>query len=55
VELTDRGKRVIERAFQQHALDMEETISVLTPIERLEIIRLLKKVGLFAEGRSKSS
>jgi MarR family 2-MHQ and catechol resistance regulon transcriptional repressor len=55
VELTDKGKRVIERAFQKHALDMEETIEVLTPAERLEIVRLLKKVGLFAEGRLKSS
>jgi MarR family 2-MHQ and catechol resistance regulon transcriptional repressor len=51
VELTNKGKGVIECAFRQHALDMEETIGVLTPGERLEIIRLLKKVGLFAAAR----
>ncbi|MBV8811974.1 MAG: MarR family transcriptional regulator [Acidobacteriaceae bacterium] len=52
VELTEKGKRLIECAFRQHALDMEETFSVLTPGERLELIRLLKKVGLFAAERS---
>jgi MarR family transcriptional regulator, 2-MHQ and catechol-resistance regulon repressor len=51
VELTHKGKRLIECAFRQHALDMEETIAVLTPTERLALIRLLKKVGLFAAAR----
>jgi len=30
---------------------MEETIAVLTPGERVELIRLLKKVGIFAAAR----
>ena len=51
VELTHKGKGLIECAFRQHALDMEETIAVLNPSERLELIRLLKKVGLFAAER----
>ena len=51
VELTDKGKRLIECAFRQHALDMEETIAVLTPGERVELTRLLKKVGRFAAAR----
>jgi MarR family transcriptional regulator, 2-MHQ and catechol-resistance regulon repressor len=51
VELTEKGKGVIQCAFQQHARDMEETIAVLTPDERLEFICLLKKVGLFAAAR----
>jgi MarR family transcriptional regulator, 2-MHQ and catechol-resistance regulon repressor len=51
VQLTDRGKRLIEDAFRQHSLDMEETMAVLTPGERLELTRLLKKVGLFAAAR----
>ncbi len=51
VQLTDKGKRLIECAFRQHELDMEETMAVLTPSERLELTRLLKKVGLFAEAR----
>ena len=51
VQLTDRGERLIENAFRQHALDMEETMAVLTPGERIELIRLLKKVGMFAAAR----
>jgi MarR family 2-MHQ and catechol resistance regulon transcriptional repressor len=53
VQLADRGKRLIEDAFRQHALDMEETMAVLAPSERLELIRLLKKVGIFAAARLK--
>src|ERR1700719_1181001 len=51
VQLTDRGRRLIEDAFRQHALDIDETMAVLTPGERRELIRLLKKVGLFAARR----
>ena len=51
VQLTDRGKRLIECAFRQHELDMEETMAVLTPSERLELIRLLKKAGIFAAAK----
>lgn len=51
VELTDRGRRLIQCAFRQHALDMEETMAVLTMKERLELTRLLKKVGVFAAAR----
>lgn len=51
VQLTDKGKRLIQCAFEQHARDMEETMAVLTPADRIELIRLLKKVGLFAAAR----
>jgi MarR family 2-MHQ and catechol resistance regulon transcriptional repressor len=51
VQLTDKGKRVIEGAFRQHQLDMEQIMAVLTNEERLELTRLLKKVGLFAAAR----
>jgi len=51
VQLTEKGKRLIEDAFRQHAFDMEETMAVLTPDERVELTRLLKKVGLFAAAR----
>jgi len=51
VQLTDRGRRLIADAFRQHAADMEETMAVLTSNERTELIRLLKKVGLFATAR----
>lgn len=51
VELTGKGKRLVEGAFRRHARDMEETMQVLTPGERAELIRLLKKAGIFAASR----
>jgi MarR family 2-MHQ and catechol resistance regulon transcriptional repressor len=51
VELTDPGLRLIEQAFAKHVLDMEETMAVLRPAERTQLVRLLKKVGLWAEAR----
>ncbi len=51
VQLTDRGRRLVERAFQQHATDMEETMAVLRSSERTELVRLLKKVGMWAAAR----
>ena len=48
VQLTETGRRLIERAFQKHALDMEETMAVLRSGERIELVRLLKKVGMWA-------
>jgi MarR family 2-MHQ and catechol resistance regulon transcriptional repressor len=51
VQLTDRGRRIIERALQQHAIDMEETMAVLRSSERTELVRLLKKVGMWAAAR----
>lgn len=51
VELTRDGRRLIECAFRRHALDMEEIIAVLSPEERAELIRLLKKLGKFAASK----
>jgi MarR family 2-MHQ and catechol resistance regulon transcriptional repressor len=51
VQLTETGRRVIERAFQQHAIDMEETLAVLRSTERTELVRLLKKAGMWAAAR----
>ncbi len=51
VQLTNVGRRLIERAFQKHAMDMEETMAVLRSGERAELVRLLKKVGLWAAAR----
>jgi MarR family 2-MHQ and catechol resistance regulon transcriptional repressor len=51
VQLTEPGKRLIEGAFRQHSKDMEEAVAVLTPADRVELTRLLKKVGLFAAAR----
>src|SRR5437879_2338438 len=51
VQLTETGRRLIERAFQQHAMDMEETMAVLRSSERTELVRLLKKAGMWAAVR----
>ena len=51
VHLTERGRRLIERAFRQHAVDMEETMAVLRSSERTELVRLLKKAGMWAAAR----
>lgn len=51
VQLTEKGKRLIESAFEQHTIDLEETLAVLSPAERIELIRLLKKAGLWAASR----
>jgi len=51
VDLTDAGRRLIVEAFNKHAADMEQTMAVLKPAERTELVRLLKKVGLWAEAR----
>jgi MarR family 2-MHQ and catechol resistance regulon transcriptional repressor len=51
VQLTKTGRHLIERAFQKHAMDMEETMAVLRSSERAELVRLLKKVGMWAGAR----
>jgi MarR family 2-MHQ and catechol resistance regulon transcriptional repressor len=51
VQLTETGRHLIERAFQIHARDMEETMAVLRSSERAELVRLLKKVGMWAAAR----
>src|ERR1700738_2320044 len=51
VQLTAKGRRLIQRAFQQHAIDMEETMAVLRSSERTELVRLLKRVGMWAAAR----
>jgi MarR family 2-MHQ and catechol resistance regulon transcriptional repressor len=51
VELTGTGRRLIGGAFQKHAKDMEETMAVLKSGERVELVRLLRKVGMWAAAR----
>jgi MarR family 2-MHQ and catechol resistance regulon transcriptional repressor len=51
VQLSDKGRQLIECAFAQHAADMEKTMAVLTDAERVQLIRLLKKLGKFAAAR----
>ena len=51
VQLTETGRHLIERAFQKHAMDMEETMAVLRSGERVELVRLLRKAGMWAAAR----
>lgn len=43
VALTDQGRQVIEHALPLHIAKIEETFSVLTDEEQVELIRILKK------------
>ena len=46
VHLTKEGRRLITRAYAEHAADMERLASAsLTTAERATLIRLLKKIG----------
>ena len=45
VFLTSEGRALIRKAFERHAADMERAASALTPAERAELTRLLKKLG----------
>ena len=45
VHLTPEGRKLIACAFTQHAAAMEHATSGLSPAERKEAIRLLKKLG----------
>ena len=51
VHLTKEGRKVITRAYADHAADMERLVSdSLTKEERKTLIRLLKKIGYEAAG-----
>jgi hypothetical protein len=49
--LTKDGRRLITRAYAEHAADMERLASAsLTRAERKTLIALLKKIGFEAAG-----
>jgi MarR family transcriptional regulator, 2-MHQ and catechol-resistance regulon repressor len=45
VELTAKGRRLIEKAYAQHSLDMEKAMGGLSHTERGELVDLLKRLG----------
>jgi MarR family 2-MHQ and catechol resistance regulon transcriptional repressor len=49
VHLTDEGLHIIEKAFLLHQQNLERVAAVLSPGERDELVRLLKKIGYNAE------
>lgn len=56
VHLTKAGRKLITRAYADHAADMERLASAsLTRAERKTLIRLLKKIGYKAAGVSEQS
>ena len=54
VHLTKQGRKLIKRAYADHAADMERLASAsLTRAERETLIRLLKKIGYKAAAEAK--
>ena len=49
VHLTARGRKVIKDAFRRHAANLDEIAAALTPEERDDLVRLLKKIGFHAD------
>lgn len=49
VQLTPSGEKLISCAFTQHRKDMEQPAATLSPSERRQLLRLLKKLGTSAE------
>jgi MarR family transcriptional regulator, 2-MHQ and catechol-resistance regulon repressor len=45
VELTPKGRKLIEKASSQYSVDMENTVSCLSRDERSALLALLKKLG----------
>jgi MarR family transcriptional regulator, 2-MHQ and catechol-resistance regulon repressor len=49
VQLTTRGRKLIEPAFATHGADLERVMTVLTREERDTLVTLLRKLGRGAE------
>ena len=49
VHLTKKGRKRIRTEYAKHEKNLEKIASVLSEEERNELIRLLKKIGFFAE------
>lgn len=49
VSLTETGRNRIQDAYEIHATDLDRLFSIFTHDEKLEFIRLMKKIGKSAE------
>lgn len=49
VHLTKKGRNTIKDAYLKHEKNLEKVVSVLSDAERSELVRLLKKIGLYAQ------
>ena len=45
VDLTPKGRRLIEQIFSDHVEHLEKLADILTPSERAQLIKALKKLG----------
>jgi MarR family transcriptional regulator, 2-MHQ and catechol-resistance regulon repressor len=45
VELTPKGRRLIEKAYTEHELNMEKAMKVLSREQRALLVELLKRLG----------
>ena len=55
VHLTKKGRKSIKTAYAKHEKNLEKIANVLSDTERRELVRLLKKIGLFAESLDSDS
>ncbi len=55
VHLTKKGRNLIKKAYAKHEKTLEKIAGVLSDSERKELVRLLKKIGLFAESLESGS
>jgi MarR family 2-MHQ and catechol resistance regulon transcriptional repressor len=49
VDLTNTGRGLIESIYARHAANLETVAQALTPEERADLVRLLKKLGRAAQ------
>jgi MarR family transcriptional regulator, 2-MHQ and catechol-resistance regulon repressor len=54
VELTPKGRRLIERVFADHATEMNSLAADLSPGDRRRLAASLKAMGKLAESRSRT-
>ena len=50
LELTPQGRRLIEKAFAEHVLYLEEAMSALDAKEKIQLYGVLKKLGRAVSG-----
>src|SRR5690349_17958996 len=55
VHLTSEGRKLITKAYNEHAADMEELAADLSASDRTTLIRLLKKIGYKAATQVEST
>jgi MarR family 2-MHQ and catechol resistance regulon transcriptional repressor len=49
VHLTKNGRKIISEAYHNHQMNLEKVTEVLTDEEKMELVRLLKKMGVHAD------